>query len=473
MTRRCGTLGLAALGCALLFSGLARNTAAASEPAPRPKPRLVLFVSVDQMRFDYLTRFAPLFKDGFKTLLARGAVFSEAYYRHANTETGPGHSVLLSGRHASASGIVANAWYDRLRHASVNVVDDPVQAPVGGQGRAASPANFLGVSVGDLLKKISPDSRVFGVSLKDRAAVLMGGRRADGAFWYDASSGRFMTSTYYVKRAPEWLDTWNGERQADAFFGKLWTRLLPDEAVYRRYAGEDAVVGEGDGQNDIFPHAIPGAAQSSLFYDELRRTPFADELTLDVALRVVDAYGLGRGSATDLLAVGFSATDVIGHTYGADSQEILDQLLRLDGLLGRLFREADARVGPGHTLIGLSADHGSMPLVEVLKARGIDARRAAPSSSRRPSRRRLRSASPARAASSRTTTGPTSISTSRRSGGRGSGVRTSSPASSRRCWRRASWRASTPTPVCSGIHPPTIPTSGSSAPRSSSPAAPT
>src|SRR5438093_4568303 len=162
------------------------------------KPKLILVLSIDQMRFDYLTRFGDLFKGGFRRLLDQGAVFSQAMYRHANTETGPGHSVILSGRHASHSGIVANSWYDPFLKKSINVVDDPVQSPVGGQGRSASPVNFIGFTLGDLLKQKSAGSRVVGVSLKDRSAILMAGRRADAAYWFENLGGNFITSTYYM-----------------------------------------------------------------------------------------------------------------------------------------------------------------------------------------------------------------------------------------------------------------------------------
>src|SRR5580765_6139823 len=179
---------------------------------PIAKPKLVLVISVDQMRFDYLTRFGPLFKGGFRRLLDQGAVFSEAKYRHANTETGPGHAVILSGRHASHSGIVANTWYDPLLKKSINVVDDPVQQPVGGQGRGASPTNFIGFTVGDLLKRDSPQSKVVGVSMKDRSAILMAGRRGDAAYWFENEGGNFITSTYYMTTAPEWLKQWNARK---------------------------------------------------------------------------------------------------------------------------------------------------------------------------------------------------------------------------------------------------------------------
>jgi predicted AlkP superfamily pyrophosphatase or phosphodiesterase len=352
--------------------------APASLPTPSPPPRLVLALSVDQMRYDYLTRFKPLFTGGLRTLWQRGAIFSNAHYDYAFTETGPGHSVLLTGRNPKHSGIVANSWWDPLSRSWVNVVDDPVQATVGGTGRAASPANLLGFTVGDVLKKKSPGSRVVGVSVKDRSAILMAGRRADAAYWYEAGHGGFITSTYYTPTPPAWLTAWNAAPYPDRYAGRSWTRLLPDEAIYRQYAGEDALPGEWDNKDTTFPHVIRGAARSPAFYDDFRRTPYSDEMTLDAALQAMDAHALGTDESPDILAIGFSATDSIGHTYGSGSQELMDQILQLDRTLGRLFAEVDRRVGAGRTIVVLSADHGAVPLVETSRAAGIDARRVAP-----------------------------------------------------------------------------------------------
>jgi predicted AlkP superfamily pyrophosphatase or phosphodiesterase len=363
---------------ALLLAVTPALAAAAPLPPASPRPRLVLALSVDQMRFDYLTRFKPLFQGGLRTLWERGAIFSNAHYEYANTETGPGHSVLLTGRHPSHSGIIANAWWDSVSRSWVNVVDDPVQAPVGGTGRGASPVNLIGFTVGDVLKKASPASRVVGVAGKDRSAVLMAGRRADAAYWYESGHGGFITSTYYMGSPPPWLVAWNRKPYPDRYAGQTWTRLLPDDAVYRQYAGEDAVPGEWDNKDTTFPHAIRGQPPSPGFYDDFRRTPFADEMVLAAALEAMAAHDLGTDDATDILAVGFSATDSVGHTYGSGSQEAMDQILRLDQTLGRLFAEVDRRVGPGRTLVVLSADHGSLPLVETLQARGVKASRVAP-----------------------------------------------------------------------------------------------
>jgi hypothetical protein len=371
--RRCAiAIGIFAAG----FTGM--STFGQTPPEAGVRPRLVLVLSIDQMRFDYLTRFGPLYTGGLRLLLDRGAVFTNAMYRHAATETGPGHSVILSGRHPSHSGIVANEWYDAYLHAPVNVVDDPAQAPLGGAGRRASPANALGVTIGDVLKATTPESKVVTLSLKDRSAILMGGRRADGAYWYETTGGQFITSTYYMREAPAWLVAWNMRRASDRYAGTLWTRLLSDTALYDRYAGRDDVEGEWDRKDIVFPHTIRGMPPAVRYYDDLRRTPFADEITLDAALAAMKAHQIGQDAFTDILAIGFSATDVIGHTYGPDSHEIMDQLLRLDLVLDRLFKEVDATAGLANTLVVLTADHGSTPLVETLRARGLDARRVAP-----------------------------------------------------------------------------------------------
>jgi predicted AlkP superfamily pyrophosphatase or phosphodiesterase len=342
-------------------------------------PRLILVLAVDQCRYDYLTRFSPLFEGGFRWLLKNGAVFSNANYRHASTETGPGHSVLLTGRHGSHSGVVANEWYDSFLKTSVNVVDDPTQKGVGSNGRGASPVNLIGFTVGDYLKRQSPNSHVVTVSLKDRAAVLLGGHRADAAYWYDSKTGNFGSSTYYMDHLPSWLDKFNSLRFADRYAGKSWERLKSDAALYEKYAGPDAIEGEWDRKDIVFPHKLRGTPPAEEYYQEFRRVPFADEMTLQVALEALKAHDLGSDDVTDIFGISFSATDVVGHTYGPDSQEIMDQILRLDQYLQVLFDAIDKHVGLANTIVILSADHGVMPLVEVLQSRGIDAKRVNPS----------------------------------------------------------------------------------------------
>ena len=371
-----GTMKKTGVAVALLIGPILWSFACGEQSTAKPK--LILVLSIDQMRFDYLTRFNDLYKGGFRTLLDQGAVFSEAHYHHAMTETGPGHSVILSGRHPRHSGIVANAWYDPFLKKTINVVEDPVHSPLGGEGRRASPANFIGFTLGDVLKQRTPESGVVAVSLKDRSAILMVGPGGDAAYWYEMAGGNFITSTYYMSKAPAWLEKWNNERLPDRYAGQKWSRLLEDEKLYEKYAGPDAIEGEWDRKDIVFPHSIRGTPPEWGFYDDLRRTPFVDEMTLSVSLEAMSAHQLGLDDSTDILAIGFAATDVVGHTYGPESQEIMDQLLRLDLILEDLFQEVEARVGLDHTLVVLTADHGVLPLVETLQAKGIEARRAHP-----------------------------------------------------------------------------------------------
>ena len=213
----------------------------------------MLVLSIDQMRFDYLTRFAPLYTGGMRTLVERGAVFSNASYRHAAAETGPGHSVLLSGRHPSHSGIVANEWWDPFLKKAVNVVDDPIQLPLGGEGRSASPVNALSFTVGDVSEAEESAVPRVGVSLKDRSAILMAGRRADAAYWYETAGGNFITSTYYMSEAPPWLVRLNSQHLADQYAGKTWTRLLADEELYEKYAGRTPSKASGTARTPVSP----------------------------------------------------------------------------------------------------------------------------------------------------------------------------------------------------------------------------
>jgi predicted AlkP superfamily pyrophosphatase or phosphodiesterase len=365
-----------------LFAVCCISTAASAQapPAqvPPAQPKLILVIAVDQMRSDYVDRFAPLYRAGLKTLIDKGAVFSNAKYRHAANETGPGHSVLLTGADPLHSGIVANDWWDPYLGRVVNVIDDPVQTPLGGTGRPSSPANMLTFTVGDVMKSTNPRSRVVGVGMKDRSAILMAGRRADAAYWFENAGGNFITSTYYMDAAPAWLTDWNRQRHVDKYAGQTWTRLLDDVGLYEKYAGKDAIEGERDRTDILFPHPVVAKPPQTAYYAEIRRTPFADEVLLEFAFEAMKQHELGMDADTDILAVGFASTDVIGHAWGPDSQELMDQMLRLDRVIGRLLAQVHSSVGLDNTIVVLSADHGSRPLVEILQERGLPGRRITP-----------------------------------------------------------------------------------------------
>jgi predicted AlkP superfamily pyrophosphatase or phosphodiesterase len=211
-----------------VHSACDRAVPARSQTAATPeRPRLVLLIAVDQLRYDYLTRFRGDFTGGFRQLLTQGADFSNAHLEHYPTVTAIGHATMLSGAPPSLSGIVGNDWYDRQEKKSVTSVSDPAVTALGGVS-AASPHRLLVSTLGDELKMAGRGSRVVGLSLKDRSAILPVGRMADAAFWYDSNSGGFGSSTWYFSDLPDWLQEWNARRTADGYAGKTWGgRTLP------------------------------------------------------------------------------------------------------------------------------------------------------------------------------------------------------------------------------------------------------
>ncbi|MCH6548134.1 MAG: alkaline phosphatase family protein [Gemmatimonadetes bacterium] len=368
------------LGCALFGHGTAL---AQTQPQ-----RLFVVLSVDQMRFDFLERFGHLYKGGLARLLEEGAVYTDAYQDHFYTSTAAGHATISTGVFPSRSGIVANSWWDRKARRRVYAVADPKSPIVDRPDLAGrSPANMQRNALGDWLKRESRESKVFSVSLKDRSAITMGGERPDGVYWYDSDAGRFITSEYYLDAVPEWVREFNDAKLADGYFEKEWTRLLPEEAYSA--SREDSFPFESDGVDVTFPHRfdIPADSEAeeipesmrprypSLYYDELKRTPFVDELTFAFIERMIVSEQLGADDVPDLLFVGASAADYIGHRYGPLSQETQDYYLRLDQRLDEFLNFLDATVGEGRFALVLTSDHGVLPIPEELARQGIDAKR--------------------------------------------------------------------------------------------------
>ena len=367
MRGRPARLGLGIL-CLLALVGLA-----CAKDGPSA-PRLIVVIVVDQMRYDYLTRFQDLYQGGFRTLLEKGAVFTEARYRHALTLTAPGHAAIVTGRHPATSGITSNNWFDPRLGAKRAAVADPDHRSLGGPGAGVSPRSLLVDTFGDRLKQANPAGRVVAVSIKDRSAILMAGRDADAAYWYSAACRCFVTSSYFMEQPPGWLTAFNRSHPSDRFQGKLWERLLDDPAVYEKYSRADRFEHEFDGRRVVFPHILNGTETPADKSPNARRSPFGDQLLLEAALAAMEGHELGSDDAPDLLAVGFSAPDYVGHVFGPFSQEAMDLHLRLDRVLGRLFTELDQRVGLDRTLIVLTSDHGAAPVVEEAKEQGLPAK---------------------------------------------------------------------------------------------------
>ncbi len=327
-------------------------------PLGQSPPRLIVVTVVDQMRADYLDRFAAYETGGLHFLAAEGADFVNANYQHSPTETCVGHAVLLSGRNPDHTGIVANEWYDRVAGKMVYCVDDSSAPLVGGTGSAVSPRNLIGENFADWLQTSYPGARVYSISLKDRAAILMGGHRPQGAFWYSHGTGQFVTSRYYAKELPPWVNAFNETRPADSYVGEQWNPLLDATSpVYHTH--------EVAGQ---FPHVMP-AEKGPQLYDSVYGSPYGDELLERFAEATIAATDLGQmdkaGGIPDLLCISFSSNDAVGHAYGPDSPEIADEQIRLDRTLGRLVAFIDSKVGKQNVLWILSADHGSEPEPEA------------------------------------------------------------------------------------------------------------
>jgi hypothetical protein len=331
----------------VLGASLAAFTLAVSAQ-PRPaRPKLVLAIMVDQFRYDYLTRFGAEYTGGLKKLMAEGANFTNARYAHAATVTAVGHSTFLTGATPANSGIIGNEWYDVDSGATVTSVSDGRTRLVGGPGAGSSPRRLLTSTIGDELKILNKDTKVIGVSLKDRSAILPVGHAADAAYWFDVTSGNFVTSNYYVPALPGWVDEFNKARPADKYAGQEWMK-----------------------------HKNPPNAAPAL-YNELESTPGGNELIQQFALKALASEKLGTTAGrTDLLAVSYSSNDYVGHRYGPDSEEAHDMALRVDKQIGELISAAEAQAGAGNVVVVLSADHGVAPVPEENRRRKLPGGRA-------------------------------------------------------------------------------------------------
>ena len=353
------------------------------------RPRLVLQITVDQLRGDLLDRYGAGFGEkGFRYLLTNGAVFANAHHRHANTETIVGHTTLATGADPSVHGMVANLWFDRIAGTQFYNVQDPDYPLVGATGvdesseidptqRAAttdgrSPRNIITSTLSDeIALHFGPGSRIFGVSVKDRGAISMAGH-AGQAYWFSKSAGQFVTSTFYLKDYPDWVEAWNASGKVAAYADTSWTLRNPKEEYL--FGEHDDQIWETDlpGYGRVFPHSF-GPADGRFFTTLLTLSPAGDALTVDFAKTLIDAEQLGQDRTPDYLSVSLSSTDYVGHIFGPSSLEAEDNLRRLDDALADLLQHVDERVGLDRTLIVLSADHGAPEHPGYLRTLGIEA----------------------------------------------------------------------------------------------------
>jgi hypothetical protein len=362
-------LRIFALAATLAFSFPFSSRAAAA-------PKLVIAIVVDQLRYDYLERFHGQFGEGgFRLLTEQGAFMTFAHYDYSPTVTGPGHASILSGASPAVHGIIGNDWFDKATRKLINCVSDPEVTGVGGaEGEGArSPRNFIGSNFSDEMR-LRYQSKVIGVSLKDRGAILPAGKKPAGAYWFDAISGNFITSTYYRADLPEWVRAFNDRKRPAAFTGQTWTRLLAPEA----YPWPDDVAGEGlmpREKTPTFDHIVHPSPTEG--FETIVPTPFGNQLLTEFALAALEGEALGTGPQPDVLCVSFSSNDAAGHRFGPYSQEVQDMTLRLDRDLAQLFAAIDQKIGLKNVVIVLTADHGVAPNPEFAAAQGLGGARIA------------------------------------------------------------------------------------------------
>ena len=380
----------------LAIAGLMMFNVIASADARAANPKLILQITVDQLRGDLPMRYLDrLGEGGLRYLLEKGTVYDNSHYQHANTETIVGHSILATGAFPSTSGMVANVWFDRESgELAYNIEDpdysilghevavdrdaeiDPTQKAAQADGR--SPRSILVSTFSDeLAVSNNGQSKIFGVSVKDRGAVSLAGH-AGNAFWFHKKSGEFVTSSFYYDEYPAWVTEWNALKLADRYAGTAWELMQGQDSYLFGEHDDRPYETELPGYGRVFPHPY-GEKDSPLYYTLLTLSPAGDELTMEFAKTLIEQEALGQDDIPDFLSVSFSSTDYVGHVFGPSSLESEDNILRLDRTLAELLAFVDEKIGLEQTLIVLSADHGAPEAPEYMASFGMDVGRLMPS----------------------------------------------------------------------------------------------
>lgn len=356
---------LSIVACVFALSLFAQASVITEAAIAMPsKPKLVVGIVVDQMRYDYIYRYWNKFgNDGFKRLVNEGFFCRNTNFNYVPTYTGPGHASIYTGTTPAVHGIIANDWYDKTTGKNLYCAGDKNSMGVGttaNEGKR-SPVNMLTSTITDELRISSNmKSKVIGVALKDRSSILPAGHIANAAYWYDGSIGGFITSTYYMKELPLWVQEFNKKELAKKYLSKPWNTLLPIE-MYTESLPDDnkyEFVAKGE-TKPVFPHNLPDLMKANGGLNMIRSTPFGNSLTKDFAIDVMKNENMGKSEATDFLAVSFSSPDYIGHAYGPNSVEQEDDYIRLDKDLAELLKFIDEHVGENNALIFLTADHAA------------------------------------------------------------------------------------------------------------------
>lgn len=326
------------------------------------RPKLVVGLVVDQMRWDYLYRYYNRYSNGgFKRMVNEGFSAENTFIPYTPTYTACGHSSIYTGSVPAINGIIGNDWYDPQLKRGVYCAEDTTVKTVGSDTRAGlmSPKNLLTTTITDELRLATNfKSKVIGISLKDRGSILPAGHSANAAYWFDGGTGDWISSTHYMTQLPSWIVDYNKLKMADKYFEKNWNTLYPIETYDQSTTDNKEYEGKSRGeQTPTFPH--PFKLYAGKNYEMIKSSPYGNTMTLELAKLAISSENLGQEGSTDFLAVSCSATDYVGHQYGPNSIEAEDTYLRLDKDLEQFFNYLDAKIGKGNYLVFLSADHGA------------------------------------------------------------------------------------------------------------------
>ncbi|WP_299000551.1 alkaline phosphatase PafA [uncultured Tenacibaculum sp.] len=344
-----------------------------------PKPKLVVGVVIDQMRYDYLTRFASRYgNDGFKRLQREGFSLENAHYNYIPTYTAVGHTSIYTGTTPTNHGIISNHWYDKYLKKTIYCVDDDNYNTIGndGEGGKKSPYRMLTTTVTDQLKLAqNMRGKTIGIAIKDRSAILPAGHTADAAYWFDGGDkGQWISSSFYLDELPTWVKEFNASGKADEYLSKPWETLY-DISTYTQSIEDDndfEVTFKGQ-ERPVFPHDIPTLRKSNNNYSIIKGIPAGNSITTDFAKATIIGENLGKSEFVDFIAISYSSPDYVGHQFGVASKEIEDTYLRLDQDLAELFKFLDTQVGKDNYTLFLTADHAAVQVPSYLESLKIPA----------------------------------------------------------------------------------------------------
>ncbi|MEJ2879715.1 alkaline phosphatase PafA [Pedobacter sp. GR22-6] len=341
---------------------LAKASAGKDNSTELKRPKLVVGMVVDQMRWDFLYRYYSRYsKGGFKRLVNEGFSAENTFISYTPTYTACGHASIYTGSVPAINGIIGNDWYDPQLKRNIYCAEDTTVKTVGSDTRAGlmSPKNMLSTTITDELRLATNfKSKVIGISLKDRGSILPAGHTANAAYWFDGQTGDWISSTYYMQQLPAWLQDYNKKKMVNTYLEKNWNTLYPIETYTQSTEDDKSYEGKSRGeQAPVFPH--PFKLYAGKNYDMIKSMPYGNTMTLELAKLAINSEKLGESGTTDFLAVSCSATDYVGHQYGPNSIEAEDTYLRLDHDMEEFFNFLDNKYGKGNYLFFISADHGA------------------------------------------------------------------------------------------------------------------